>query len=145
MDDFVRIGGRDLTCRLFLGTGKYTSYDLIPQVIRASGTQVVTVALRRIDFDTPRENMVKYLPAGVILMTNTSGARNAAEAVRIARMARAADCGDWVKIDEQWQPRERFVKVEEGMKTRITLKFHAKGKSYTFIIDRDPSASATAK
>ncbi len=99
MDDFVRIGGRDLTCRLFLGTGKFTSYDLIPQVIRASGTQVVTVALRRIDFDTPRENMVKYLPAGVILMTNTSGARNAAEAVRIARLARAAGCGDWIKVE----------------------------------------------
>ena len=99
MDDLLRIGGRDLSCRLFLGTGKFASYDLIPEVIRASGTQVVTVALRRLDFDTPRENMAKYLPPGVILMTNTSGARNAAEAVRIARLARAAGCGDWVKIE----------------------------------------------
>lgn len=99
MNDALRIGGRDLSCRLFLGTGKFTSYELIPEVIRASGAQVVTVALRRMDFDTPQENMVKYLPAGVTLMTNTSGARNAAEAVRIARLARAAGCGDWVKIE----------------------------------------------
>jgi thiazole synthase len=99
MQDILRIGGQDLTSRLFLGTGKFPSYNLIPQVIRASGAQVVTVALRRMDFDTPQENMLNYLPPGVILMTNTSGARNAEEAVRIARLARAAGCGDWIKIE----------------------------------------------
>jgi thiazole synthase len=99
MNDTLRIGGRDLSCRLFLGTGKFASYELIPEVIRASGAQVVTVALRRMDFDSPQENMVQYLPPGVTLMTNTSGARNAAEAVRIARLARAAGCGDWVKVE----------------------------------------------
>jgi len=99
MNDVLRIGGHDLSSRLFLGTGKFASYELIPEVIRASGVQVVTVALRRMDFDTPQENMVKHFPPGVILMTNTSGARNAAEAVRIARLARAAGCGNWVKIE----------------------------------------------
>jgi len=99
MDDVFRIGGRDLSSRLLVGTGKFTSYDLIPAVVRASGAQVVTVALRRMDFDAPRENMVSYLPEGAILLTNTSGARNAAEAVRIARLARAAGCGNWVKIE----------------------------------------------
>ncbi|MCL4466556.1 MAG: thiazole synthase [Chloroflexi bacterium] len=99
MDDALSIGGYDLASRLFVGTGKFTSYDLIPQTILASGAQVVTVALRRMDFDSPQENMVDYLPKGAILMTNTSGARNATEAVRIARLARAAGCGDWIKIE----------------------------------------------
>ncbi len=99
MDDVLKIGGRDLSSRLFLGTGKFPSYEQIPEVIRRSGAQVVTVALRRMDFDAPRENMVNYLPPDVILMTNTSGARNAAEAVRIARLARAAGCGDWIKVE----------------------------------------------
>lgn len=97
--DLLEIGGQRLTSRLFLGTGKFASYDLIPEVVRQSGAQVVTVALRRLDFDTPQENMAGYLPEGTILMTNTSGARNADEAVRIARLARAAGCGNWIKIE----------------------------------------------
>ncbi len=97
--DCLEIGGRRLTSRLFLGTGKFASYDLIPEVVRQSGAQVVTVALRRMDFDAPEENMATYLPEGCILMTNTSGARNAEEAARIARLARAAGCGNWVKIE----------------------------------------------
>jgi thiazole synthase len=99
MNDALEIAGRSLTCRLFLGTGKFPTYDLIPRVVAASGAEVVTVALRRMDFEAPPENMATYLPEGVVLMTNTSGARNAAEAVRIARLARAAGCGDWIKIE----------------------------------------------
>lgn len=53
MSDVLSIGGRDLSCRLFLGTGKFTSYGLIPEVVRSTGAQVVTVALRRMDFDAP--------------------------------------------------------------------------------------------
>jgi thiazole synthase len=99
MEDDLKIGGRALSSRLFLGTGKFPNYECLPEVIRNSGAQVVTVALRRMDFDSPRENMVNYLPPGILLMTNTSGARNAAEAVRIARLARAAGCGDWIKME----------------------------------------------
>jgi len=98
-DDVLTIGGRALTSRLFIGTGKFSSYDLIPEVIRESRTQVVTVALRRLDFENPGENMATRVPEGCILLTNTSGARNAAEAVRIAQLARAAGCGDWIKIE----------------------------------------------
>jgi thiazole synthase len=98
MDELV-IGGRPISSRLFLGTGKFSDYHLIPDVIRAAGSQVVTVALRRVDFDNPGENMLRYLPDKVILMPNTSGARNADEAVRIARIARAAGCGNWVKVE----------------------------------------------
>ncbi len=99
MDDKLIIGGRQVTSRLFIGTGKYASYAQLPQVIKAARAQVVTVALRRGDFSKPGENMLEYLPQDIILMPNTSGARNAAEAIQIARMAREAGCGDWVKIE----------------------------------------------
>jgi thiazole synthase len=97
-DKFI-IGDREVESRLFIGTGKFADYRLIPQVIKAARAQVVTVALRRVDFGTPEENMLNYLPENIILMPNTSGARNAEEAVRIARIAREAGCGNWVKIE----------------------------------------------
>lgn len=99
MDDRLEIGGRKLESRLFIGTGKFADYRLIPEVIKASRTQVVTVALRRVDFDTPEENMLEFIPPNVITMPNTSGARNCEEAVRIARIARDTGCGNWVKIE----------------------------------------------
>ncbi len=99
MDDKLVIGGVQVNSRLFVGTGKFADYNLIPEVVRASRAHVVTIALRRVDFGIREENMLEYLPKNVILMPNTSGARNAAEAVRIARIAREAGCGNWVKIE----------------------------------------------
>lgn len=99
MEDRLAVGGMSLESRLFIGTGKFSSYELIPSVIRAARAQVVTVALRRMDFDAPGENMTDYVPKDVIMMANTSGARNAEEAVRIARIAREAGCGNWIKIE----------------------------------------------
>ncbi len=99
MTDTLKIGDIDLTSRLFLGTGKYADDTMIPSIIKASGVQVVTVALRRVEFDRPEHNMLQYIPKDCVLMPNTSGARNAEEAVRIARLARAAGCGNWIKIE----------------------------------------------
>lgn len=99
MTDKLVIGSREVSSRLFIGTGKFPSNRTIPEVIKSSGAQVVTVALRRIDFDSVEENMLNYIPEDCILMPNTSGARNADEAVRIARLARAAGCGNWIKIE----------------------------------------------
>ncbi len=99
MEDKLEIAGTKLDSRLFVGTGKFTDYNLIPEAIKASGAQVVTVALRRVDYGLPQENMLEYIPKNVIVMPNTSGARNSSEAVRIARLARAAGCGNWVKIE----------------------------------------------
>ncbi len=97
--DALTIGGKELTSRLFLGTGKFANNRIIPEVIRASGSQVMTVALRRVDSDNKEENIVSYIPKECTLMPNTSGARTADEAVRIARLARAAGCGKWIKIE----------------------------------------------
>src|SRR3972149_195917 len=99
MKDDLVIGGVALESRLFLGTGKFASHQLMEEVIRRSGVQVVTVALRRIDFEAKEENVLQYVPPGCTLMPNTSGARNAQEAVRIARVAQAAGAGNWVKIE----------------------------------------------
>lgn len=99
MSDQLVIGGVALYSRLFLGSGKYSSNALIPAIVEASGAQVITVALRRVDPGAGQENIMSHIPSSCVLMPNTSGARNAQEAVRIARLARAAGCGDWIKIE----------------------------------------------
>lgn len=97
--DSLLIGGVNLHSRLFVGTGKFSSHDIVPHVLKASGSQVVTMALRRVDWKNPQENILNYLPKETILLPNTSGARTAEEAVRIARLAQAAGCGNWIKIE----------------------------------------------
>lgn len=99
MTDTLVISGRELASRLFCGTGKFASHDLMERAITASGAAVVTVALRRVDPGAGQDNILAHIPSGCLLMPNTSGARTAAEAVRIARLARAGGCGDWIKIE----------------------------------------------
>lgn len=99
MNDPIIIGGVELTSRLFIGTGKYSRNTLIPEVIVSSGAQVITVALRRVDPNGGTENIMNHIPGHMTLLPNTSGARTAEEAVRIARLARAAGLGNWVKIE----------------------------------------------
>ncbi|MCL2124277.1 MAG: thiazole synthase [Desulfovibrionaceae bacterium] len=95
--DFFILGARSLSSRLFIGTGKYGADALIPQVCAASGAQVITVALRRVD--SGGRGIMGHIPEHMQLLPNTSGARTAAEAVRLARLARAAGCGNWIKIE----------------------------------------------
>ena len=97
--DIFRLGGRELTSRLFIGTGKYGSDSLIPAVAEASGAEVITVGVGRVDMSAPKSGIMGYIPGHMQLLPNTSGARTAEEAVRIARLARAAGCGDWIKIE----------------------------------------------
>ena len=97
--DIFELGGRLLGSRLFTGTGKYGDDALIPAVCEASGSQVITVALRRVDLDKSADNVMRHIPKHMILLPNTSGARTAGEAVRIARLARAMGCGNWIKIE----------------------------------------------
>lgn len=98
MLDPLIIGGISLSSRLFIGTGKYSRNTLIPEVITRSGSQVITVALRRVDPES-KDNIITHIPSHMTLLPNTSGARTAEEAVRIARLARAAGLGNWVKIE----------------------------------------------
>ena len=93
------IGGKTFTNRFLLGTGKFKNKTALTESILASGAEIVTVALRRIDLERHEENILEYIPSHITLLTNTSGARNANEAIRIARLARESGCGDWVKIE----------------------------------------------
>ncbi len=97
--DVFKIGGKELNSRLILGTGKYPRKSMISEVIKSSGAEVVTVALRRVDINSKEDNVLNYIDDSCVLMPNTSGAITADEAVKIARIARAAGCGDWVKIE----------------------------------------------
>lgn len=99
MEDVLAIGGRKITNRLFVGTGKFSSYELMERALEASGAEVVTVALRRVDSASKSENILDFVPKGCVIVPNTSGARNADEAIRIARLARATGVGNWVKIE----------------------------------------------
>ena len=95
--DKLVIGGVELESRLFIGTGKYSDDALIPAVCEASASQVITVAMRRVD--KGGTGVMGHIPSSMRLLPNTSGARSAEEAVRLARLARAAGCGDWIKIE----------------------------------------------
>jgi thiazole synthase len=99
MEDLLNIGGKAIKNRLFIGTGKFSGYDIMKRAIEESGADVVTVALRRMDQAAKADNILDYIPKGCTLVPNTSGARNADEAVRIARLAKAAGCGNWVKVE----------------------------------------------
>jgi thiazole synthase len=99
MGDPFEIAGKKFTNRFLLGTGKFKNKQDVAESIAASETQIVTVALRRIDLEHHEDNIVEYIPQHVTLLTNTSGARNAAEALRLARLARESGCGNWIKIE----------------------------------------------
>lgn len=95
-NDTLILGGHEFTSRFILGSGKY-SLDLVNAAVQNAGAQMITLALRRANSET--DSILDHIPAGVTLLPNTSGARNAEEAVRIARLARECGCGDFVKIE----------------------------------------------
>jgi len=98
-EDSLEIGGVKINCRLFVGTGKFSGHALMREVLLAAQADVTTVALRRVESGAKADNILDYIPSGCKVMINTSGARTADEAVRIARLARAAGAGNWIKIE----------------------------------------------
>lgn len=99
MKDLLEIAGEKINNRLFIGTGKFSSYAVMKKALEEAKAQVATVALRRVDADSKTENIMDYIPQECKVMINTSGARDAQEAVRIARLAKAAGAGSWIKIE----------------------------------------------
>lgn len=95
--DTLVLGGKEFTSRFILGSGKY-SMELIKAAVEQAGAEIITLAVRRTN-TKDSENILDYIPEHVTLLPNTSGARNAEEAVRIARMSRELGCGDFVKIE----------------------------------------------
>ena len=120
-EDKLILGGHEFTSRFILGSGKY-NLKLIEAAIEQGGAQIITLALRRAN-TRDKENILDYIPKGVTLLPNTSGARNAEEAVRIARLSRAMGCGDFVKVEIMHDAKYLFPDNYETVKaTEILAK-----------------------
>jgi thiazole synthase len=121
----LKIADREFTSRLLVGTGKFASNELMRDALVASGTEIVTVALRRVDFSgkgDPFANILDFIdPQRFLLLPNTSGARNAPEAVRLARLAAAAGLPTWVKLEIHPDPRYLLPDAVETLAAAETL------------------------
>jgi thiazole synthase len=119
------IAGRAFRSRLLLGTGKFASPEAMRDALSASGTELVTVALRRADLSgqkDPFANILEFIdPARYLLLPNTSGAMNAADAVRLARLAHAAGLPKWVKLEIHPDPRYLLPDPIETLAAAETL------------------------
>lgn len=116
------IGGREFSSRLFSGTGKFSSNELMSRAIAASGSEMVTVALKRIDTANREDDMLRHiLRPGVQLLPNTSGVRNAEEAVLAAQLAREAFETDFIKLEIHPDPKYLLPDPVETLKATEEL------------------------
>ncbi len=135
VDDPLVIAGRTFASRLFLGTGKFPSNQSLRATIESCGTAMVTVALRRVD-PTAEEDILDALPTDVLLLTNTSGAMDADEAVRLARLARAAGLPEWIKLEVTPDPRYLLPDPVETLRAAEVLC--AEGFTVLPYVNADP-------
>ncbi|MBI5699889.1 thiazole synthase [Candidatus Saganbacteria bacterium] len=120
--DPLVIAGKKFTSRLLIGTGKFPSPKVMQKALAASGAEVVTVALRRIDLKNPRDHILAYLDKKkYLILPNTSGAKNADEAVRLARIARAFGLPGWIKLEVTPDPRYLLPDPIETLKAAEIL------------------------
>lgn len=100
LDDALTIAGRRFSSRLMVGTGKYPNFAVMREALDASGAEIVTVAVRRVNLDAREESLLAYIDTDrYYLLPNTAGCHTAEEAVRTARLARAAGLSNWVKLE----------------------------------------------
>ena len=117
--DTYTLGGKEFTSRFILGSGKY-SLELIRAAVENAGAEIITLAVRRTN-TKETENILDYIPKNVTLLPNTSGARDAQEAVRIARLSRELGCGDFVKIEIMQDSKYLFPENNETIKATQIL------------------------
>lgn len=121
MDKLV-IAGREFDSRLLVGTGKFASPKVMAQALAVSGAQIVTVALRRVDIDNANDDTLREIDRDrYLLLPNTSGARDAQEAVRLSRLARAATDINWVKLEVTPDPYHLLPDPVETLKAAAVL------------------------
>jgi len=121
MDKLV-IAGREFNSRLLIGTGKFASSKIMAEAIEKSGTEIVTVALRRVDIENKNDDMLSAIDRSkYLLLPNTSGARDAEEAVRLAKLVRAATGINWVKLEVTPDPYYLLPDPVETLKAAETL------------------------
>jgi thiazole synthase len=137
------IAGREFSSRLLLGTGKFSSGDVMREALSASGAKIVTVALRRADLarrggqGDPFANILEFIdPDEYLLLPNTSGANTAEEALRLARLAAAAGLPKWVKLEIHPDPHHLLPDPVETLKATELLV--AEGFTVLPYINADP-------
>ena len=115
MNDDLVIAGKEFTSRLLVGTGKFASNEIMAKAIEAAGTKIVTIALRRVDIDSKNDDMLAAIDREkFLLLPNTSGARDANEAIRLARLARTASGIKWLKLEVTPDP---YYLLPDGSET----------------------------
>jgi thiazole synthase len=136
--DPLQIGGRTFGSRLIVGTGKFGSFEVMRDALEASGTELVTVALRRVDLDaTGGPDILEFIDRDrYLLLPNTSGAADADEAVRLAHLARAAGMPSWVKLEVTPEPRYLLPDPVETLKAAELLV--AEGFTVLPYVNADP-------
>jgi thiazole synthase len=118
----LRIGGREFTSRLIVGTGKYSSNEVMKQALEESGAEIVTVAVRRVNLPGTGESILDYIdPKRFTLLPNTAGCYTADEAIRTAYLAREAGLGDMVKLEVIGDSRTLFPDIEGLLEATRTL------------------------
>jgi thiazole synthase len=136
--DSLVVAGVELRSRLFVGTGKYVTDEAMIAALEASGCELVTVALRRLDLDDPKKKTILDLVdwKRYRILPNTAGCRTADEAIRTARLARTMGLSDWVKLEVIPDPRYLFPDPEETLKAARVLV--AEGFKVLPYINADP-------
>ena len=139
MKDILKIADREFTSRLFIGTGKFPSNQVMREAITSSGAEMVTTALKRLNTeDSASENVLDFIPKTCLLLPNTSGVRNAEEAVFAAKMNRAALGTDWLKLEIHPDPKYLLPDTRETLKaTEALVKLGFKVLPY---VQADPVA-----
>lgn len=136
MDKLI-IGGKEFTSRLFVGTGKFRNNEIMAEAIKASGSQMVTVAMKRIDMDNREDDMLRHIVADHIqLLPNTSGVRDADEAVLAAQLSREAFGTNFIKLEIHPDPRYLLPDPVETLKA--TERLAAMGFVVLPYIQADP-------
>ena len=123
MNDKLTIGGKDFSSRLFVGTGKFSSNEAMEQAIIASESQMVTVAMKRVDMDNASDDMLHHIikNPNIQLLPNTSGVRDAKEAVFAAQLAREAFETNFLKLEIHPDPRYLLPDPIETLKATEEL------------------------
>jgi thiazole synthase len=122
MSDPLIIAGRTLRSRLIIGTGKYKSFQETVRALEASGADMVTVAVRRVNLDRSKESLLDYIdPNRYFLLPNTAGCYTADEAIRAARLAREVGLSDWVKLEVIGDQATLYPDVQATLEATITL------------------------
>ena len=123
MDSLV-IAGREFRSRLIVGTGKYKSFAETARALEASGAEMVTVAVRRVNLDRGKESLLDYIdPGKYFLLPNTAGCYTAEDAIRTARLAREVGLSDWIKLEVIGDERTLYPDVQATLEaTRVLVK-----------------------